>query len=40
MHIMMIPAGIVGFILALATVFKPTIGHITVPAYAVAQGYF
>ena len=38
MHIMMIPAGIVGFILALATVFKPTIGHITVPAYAVAQG--
>ena len=37
MHIMMIPAGIVGFILA-ATVFKPTIGHITVPAYAVAQG--
>ena len=38
MHIMMIPAVIVGFILALATVFKPTIGHITVPAYAVAQG--
>ena len=38
MHILMIPAGIVGFILALATVFKPTIGHITVPAYAVAQG--
>ena len=38
MHIMMIPAGIVGFILALATVFKPTIGHVTVPAYAVAQG--
>ena len=38
MHIMMIPAGIVGFILALATVFKPTIGYITVPAYAVAQG--
>ena len=38
MHIMIIPSGIVGFILALATVFKPTIGHITVPAYAVAQG--
>ena len=38
MHIMMIPAGIVGFILALVTVFKPTVGHITVPAYAVAQG--
>ena len=38
MHIMMIPAGIVGFILALVTVFKPTVGHITVPAYAIAQG--
>ena len=38
MHIMMIPAGIVGLILALVTVFKPTVGHITVPAYAVAQG--
>ncbi len=38
MHIMMLPAGIVGFILALVTVFKPTIGHLTVPAYAVAQG--
>lgn len=38
MHVMMIPAGIIGFLLALATVFKPTIGHITVPAYAVAQG--
>ena len=38
MHIMMIPAGIVGFILALVTMFKPTVGHITVPAYAVAQG--
>ena len=38
MHAMMFPAGIVGFILALVTVFKPTIGHITVPAYAIAQG--
>ena len=38
MHVMMLPAGIIGFILALATIFKPTIGHITVPAYAVAQG--
>ena len=38
MHIMMLPAGIIGFILALVTVFKPTLGHITVPAYAVAQG--
>ena len=38
MHIMMIPAGIAGLILALATVFKPTIGHVTVPAYAIAQG--
>ena len=38
MHIMMLPAGIIGFILAIVTVFKPTLGHITVPAYAVAQG--
>ena len=38
MHVMMLPAGIIGFLLALTTVFKPTIGHITVPAYAVAQG--
>ncbi len=38
MHIMMLPAGIIGLILALVTVFKPTLGHITVPAYAVAQG--
>ena len=38
MHIMMLPAGIIGFILAMVTVFKPTVGHITVPAYAVAQG--
>ena len=38
MHVLILPAGILGFILALATVFKPTIGHITVPAYAVAQG--
>ena len=38
MHVMMIPAGIIGLLLALTTVFKPTIGHITVPAYAVAQG--
>ena len=40
MHVMMLPAGILGFLLALATIFKPTIGHITVPAYALAQGVF
>ena len=34
------PAGIVGFILAMVTVFKPTIGYVTVPAYAVVQGVF
>jgi len=38
MHGLMIPAGIIGFILALVTIFKPAVGHITVPAYAVAQG--
>ncbi|MDP6168949.1 MAG: Bax inhibitor-1/YccA family protein [Candidatus Marinimicrobia bacterium] len=40
MHGLVIPAAIVGFILALVTVFKPTMGHITVPAYAVVQGVF
>ena len=38
MHGLVIPAAIVGFILALVTVFKPTMGHITVPAYAVEIG--
>jgi len=38
MHSMVIPAVILGIILAFATIFKPTIGHITVPAYAIAQG--
>ena len=40
MHGLAMPAGILGFILALITVFKPTIGHITVPAYAIVQGIF
>ena len=34
------PAGIFGFILAMVTAFKPTISHITVPAYAIVQGVF
>ena len=38
MHGMVFPALIVGVILAIATVFKPTIGHITVPMYAVVEG--
>ena len=40
MHGLVFPAAIVGFILGLVTVFKPTLGYITVPAYAVAQGVF
>ena len=40
LHFLAMPAGIVGFILALVTVFKPTIGYVTVPAYAVVQGVF
>ena len=40
MHGLVIPAALLGFILALVTVFKPTLGHITVPAYAIAQGVF
>ncbi len=40
MHGLSIPAAIIGFILALVTIFKPKIGHITVPAYAIAQGVF
>ena len=40
MHGLVMPASILGLILALATVFKPTISHITVPAYAVVQGTF
>ena len=38
MHGMVVPAVILGVILAFATIFKPMLGHITVPAYAVAQG--
>ncbi len=40
MHGLSIPAAIIGFVLALVTIFKPTVGHITVPAYAIAQGIF
>jgi len=40
LHFLAMPAGIVGFILAMVTVFKPTIGYVTVPAYAVVQGAF
>tara|TARA_B100001250_G_C19763098_1_gene773437 strand:- start:739 stop:1479 length:741 start_codon:yes stop_codon:yes gene_type:complete len=40
MHGLAMPASIIGLILALVTIFKPTIGHITVPAYAVVQGVF
>ena len=35
---LVIPAMIIGLGLAIATIFKPTLGHITVPAYAIAQG--
>ena len=40
MHGLVVPAALIGFVLALVTVFKPTLGHITVPAYALAQGVF
>ena len=40
LHGLAIPAAIVGFILAMVTIFKPTVGHITVPAYAVVEGVF
>mgnify|MGYP005658573557 FL=1 len=40
MHGLVVPAALIGFILAMVTVFKPTLGHITVPAYALAQGVF
>ena len=38
MHGMVLPALIIGVVLAIATVIKPTIGHITVPMYAVVEG--
>ncbi len=38
MHGMVIPAIIIGVVLAFTTIFKPTLGYITVPAYAIAQG--
>ena len=40
MHGLTIPAAVVGFILAMVTIFRPTIGHITVPAYAIVEGVF
>ena len=40
MHGLTIPAAVVGFILAMVTIFRPTIGHITVPAYAIVEGIF
>ena len=40
MHGLAIPAAIFGFILAMVTIYKPTIGHITVPAYAIVEGVF
>ena len=40
MHGLVVPAALIGFVLAMVTVFKPTLGHITVPAYALAQGVF
>ena len=40
LHFLAMPAGIVGFILAMVTAFKPTFGYVTVPAYAVVQGVF
>ena len=40
LHMLAMPAGIFGFILAMVTAFKPTISHITVPAYAIVQGVF
>jgi uncharacterized YccA/Bax inhibitor family protein len=40
MHSLAIPATFLGFILALVNVFKPQMGHIFVPAYAIAQGVF
>ena len=38
MHGMVLPAVIGGLILAMVTIFKPTLGHITVPMYAVVEG--
>ncbi|MBJ12154.1 MAG: hypothetical protein CMG62_03625 [Candidatus Marinimicrobia bacterium] len=36
--IVLIPAAIFGLVLALATIFKPLYGYITVPLYSIAQG--
>ena len=40
MHALAMPSALIGFVLALVTIFKPIISHITVPAYAIAQGVF
>jgi len=37
---LMIPGVIIGFILAMITVFKPTAAPVTVPLYALAEGLF
>ena len=36
--VMAIPATIIGIILAIATIFKPVYGYITVPLYAIVEG--
>lgn len=40
MHSLALPATFLGFIFAMVNIFKPQMGHIFVPAYAVAQGVF
>ncbi len=38
MHSLLIPALIGGLVAAFVTIFKPTVGHISVPVYAVLEG--
>ena len=38
MHVLLIPALIGGIVAAFVTIFKPTVGHISVPVYAVLEG--
>jgi uncharacterized YccA/Bax inhibitor family protein len=40
MHPLAMPSALIGFILAMVNVFKPKLGHIFVPAYALVQGVF
>jgi len=40
MHSLAMPSALIGFILAMVNVFKPKLGHIFVPAYALVQGVF